>query len=237
MTSERYKEKKNFGILIAARSDSKRLPGKHFKIINDKLKLSVLDYCVKRCKKSKIDNIILCTSTNKNDNIFEKYSKRAKINLFRGSKNNVLKRYIDCAEKYQITDIIRITGDCPLVDKDLINNLQKIYKKNNYDYAGNVNPSSFPDGLDVEIFKLSTLKKSFRENKSDLNKEHVTLNIRKSAKYKKYNMKYNNKDNLSKIRWTVDTENDLNLIKKIVMKFHPKIHFKWKDIYKLRRFD
>ena len=237
MTSEKYKEKRNFGILIAARSDSKRFPGKHFKIINNKLKLSVLDYCVKRCKKSKINNIVLCTSRNKNDNIFEKYSKKTKINLFRGSKNNVLKRYIDCAEKYQITDIIRITGDCPLVDKDLINNLQKIYKENDYDYVGNVNPSSFPDGLDVEIVKLSILKKSFKENKSDLNKEHVTLNIRKSNKYKKYNMRYNNKNNLSKIRWTVDTENDLSLIKKIVMKFHPKIHFKWQDIYKLREFN
>ena len=124
-----------------------------------------------------------------------------------------------------------------MVDKDLINNLQKIYKENDYDYVGNVNPSSFPDGLDVEIVKLSILKKSFKENKSDLNKEHVTLNIRKSNKYKKYNMRYNNKNNLSKIRWTVDTENDLSLIKKIVMKFHPKIHFKWQDIYKLREFN
>ena len=62
MISEKSKEKKKFAILIAARSDSSRLPGKHFKIINDKLKLSVLDYCIKRCKKSKINNIILCTS-------------------------------------------------------------------------------------------------------------------------------------------------------------------------------
>ena len=76
MTSERYKEKKSFGILIAVRSDSKRLPGKHFKIINDKLKLSVLDYCIKRCKKSKIKNIVLCTSNNKNDKIYEEYAKK-----------------------------------------------------------------------------------------------------------------------------------------------------------------
>ena len=105
MTSEKSKAKKKFGILIAVRSDSKRLPGKHFKIINDKLKLSVLDYCIKRCKNSKIQNIILCTSSNKNDNIFEEYAKKSKVKIFRGSKNNVLKRYIDCAEKYCISDI------------------------------------------------------------------------------------------------------------------------------------
>ena len=91
MILEKYKKRK-FAILIAARSDSARLPGKHFKIINDKYKLSVLDYCIKRCRKSKIKDIILCTSSNKNDNIFEKYAKKNKIKLFRGSKNNVLKK-------------------------------------------------------------------------------------------------------------------------------------------------
>ena len=236
MTSERYKEKKSFGILIAVRSDSKRLPGKHFKIINDKLKLSVLDYCIKRCKKSKINNVVLCTSSNKNDSIYEEYAKKNNVKIFRGSKNNVLKRYIDCAEKYNISDIVRITGDCPLVDKNMINNLLNIYKKNNYDYVSNVTPPTFPDGLDVEIIKLSALKRSFAENKSNSNKEHITLHIRQNNKYIKYNMSYN-KNNLSKIRWTVDTENDLKLIKKIVMKFHPKIHFDWREIYKLREFN
>ncbi|MDA7801190.1 glycosyltransferase family protein [Candidatus Pelagibacter sp.] len=235
MTLERYKLKKKFGILIAARSDSSRLPGKHFKIINEKLNLSVIDYCIKRCKKSKVKNIILCTSNNKNDDVFEKYSKKNNIKVFRGSKNNVLKRYIDCAEKYKISDIIRITGDCPLVDKYIINNLLNIYKEKDYDYVGNVNPSTFPDGLDVEIIKLSMLKKSFTENKSRSNREHVTLHIRKNNKYKKYNMTY--KNNLSRIRWTLDTENDLKLIKKIAMTFHPKIHFEWKEIYKLRKFN
>jgi spore coat polysaccharide biosynthesis protein SpsF (cytidylyltransferase family) len=235
LTLERYKLKKKFGILIAARSDSSRLPGKHFKIINEKLNLSVIDYCIKRCKKSKVKNIILCTSNNKNDDVFEKYSKKNNIKVFRGSKNNVLKRYIDCAEKYKISDIIRITGDCPLIDKYIINNLLNIYKEKDYDYVGNVNPSTFPDGLDVEIIKLSMLKKSFTENKSRSNREHVTLHIRKNNKYKKYNMTY--KNNLSRIRWTLDTENDLKLIKKIAMTFHPKIHFEWKEIYKLRKFN
>ena len=235
LTSERYKEKKNLGILIAVRSDSKRLPGKHFKIINDKLRLSVLDYCVKRCKKSKIKNIILCTSSNKNDNIFEKYANKNNVKIFRGSKNNVLKRHIDCAEKYNITDIVRITGDCPLVDKSIINSLLNIYKKNNYDYIGNITPPTFPDGLDVEIVKLSSLKKSLTENKSHANKEHVTIHIRGSNKYKKYNLLYNN--DLSKIKWSVDTEIDLKLIKKITETFHPKIYFDWQEIYKLRKFN
>lgn len=236
MISEKYKENKFFGIIIAARSDSARLPGKHFKIINDRLKLSVLDYCIKRCKRTKVQNIILCTSDNKRDSIFKKYAKKNKIKIFRGSKKNVLKRYIDCAKKFNLTDIIRITGDCPLIDRNIINNLLKIYKKNNYDYVGNVTPPTFPDGLDVEIINLLSLKKSYLENKSNENKEHVTLHIRKSNKYKKYNLNYHKKD-LSKIKWSVDTEKDLKLIKKIVATFHPKIHFDWKDIYKLRKFN
>ena len=93
MILEKYKKKK-FAILIAARSDSVRLPGKHLKIINEKRKLSVLDYCIKRCRKSKIQDIILCTSSNKNDNIFEKYAKKlekyenvAKIYVYKFDEN------------------------------------------------------------------------------------------------------------------------------------------------------
>jgi spore coat polysaccharide biosynthesis protein SpsF (cytidylyltransferase family) len=236
LTSEKFRKIKKFGILIAVRSDSKRLPGKHFKVINDKLKLSVLDYCIKRCKSSNVNNIILCTSNNQNDKIYERYAKKNDIKIFKGSKNNVLKRYIDCAEKFKISDIIRITGDCPLVDKNIINSLLNIYKKNNYDYVSNITPPTFPDGLDVEIFSLLSLKKSLLENKSSLNKEHVTFHIRKNYKYKKFNMTYSNK-NLSKIRWTVDTENDFKLVKDIVMEFHPKIHFDWKAIYKSGKFN
>ena len=162
MISERYKQKKSFGILIAVRSDSKRLPGKHFKIINEKLKLSVLDYCIKILKKSKIKNIILCTKS-QNDNIFEEYAKKANINIFRGK--TMFWKGILVVEKNNIKHNC-ITGDCPLVDSNIINSLVSIYNNNNYDYVSNVNPASYPDGLDVEIIKLSLLKKSLLDDKS-----------------------------------------------------------------------
>ena len=99
------------------------------------------------------------------------------------------------------------------MDSNIINSLVSIYNNNNYDYVSNVNPASYPDGLDVEIIKLSLLKKSLLDDKSTQNQEHVTLHIRKCNNYKKYNMSLNEKD-LSKIKWSVDTEIDLNLIKK-----------------------
>lgn len=226
---ENYKKQSKVGILIPVRSDSKRLPGKHLKILNNRSKLTMLDYCIKRCKKSKIKDIILCTSYNKNDDIYETYAKKNKINIFRGSKNNVLKRFIDCSEKYNLTDIVRITGDCPLVDKNIINNLLKIYRRGDYDYVSNITPPTFPDGLDVEIVSLVALKKSFSENKTDENREHVTLHIRKNINYKKFNMI--NYIDLSKTKWSVDNITDLELIKKIINHFHPKIYFDWKKIY------
>ena len=91
----------------------------------------------------------------------KEHAKKNDIKIFRGSKNNVLKRYIDCAEKFNISDIVRITGDCPLVDKDIINSLLNMYKKNKYDYVSNVTPPTFPDGLDFEIFSLLSLNNSF----------------------------------------------------------------------------
>ena len=226
---------RNIGILIAARSDSSRLPKKHFKIINDNFNLSAIDYCIKRLKKTKIKKIFLCTTKRKVDTVFKNICKKNKIKLFKGSTSNVLKRYINCAKKNNIKDIIRITGDCPLIDINLIKKLLNIYIYKNYDYVSNTAPSSFPDGLDVEIVKLSALERSYLLNRSQKNLEHVTFFIKKSKKFKKFNLKY--KKNLSNIRWTLDTHKDLILIKSIVNHFHPKIHFSWIDIEKVKKFN
>lgn len=226
------KESNNFGIFLAARSGSKRLPNKHFIRINSNIRF--IDLCILRLKKTKITKkIFLCTTKKKEDNKFLGVSKLHNINLFRGSNNNVAKRIIDCAKKYSIKTIIRITADCPLIDPKLIDKCANIHLKNKNDYTSNILTPSFPDGLDVEFIELKTLIKSQYLSKTNQNKEHVTQFIRVTENFKKENFK-NSKD-YSDRRWTLDDQNDLVFLKKVVNYFSPNIYFSWKDLIKMEK--
>ncbi len=206
--------------LIQTRTSSKRLKSKVLlKILNREIFLIVY----KRTLKSKlIKNAIILTSTSKSDDIIEQICKKKKIPFFRGSLNNVLKRYYDCSKKNSLDNIVRITSDCPFVDPKIITKLCKIYKKKKVEYASNIINPTFPDGFDVEIFSFDLLKKTLINSKSNKSKEHVTLDMIKNHSVKKYNLK--NKINLSKYRLTLDTLEDFLKIKKIFNKY--------KSIYK-----
>lgn len=214
-------------IFLAARSGSKRLPNKHFLKLNSNY--TVIDFCINRLKKSKIiRNIFLCTTKNKTDNKFELVCKKHKIIIFRGSENNVLKRFIDCAKQNSIKNIVRITADCPIIDPKIIDKCINLHFKKKSDYTTNTLKLSFPDGLDVEVINLNSLIKSQQNSKNKFNKEHVTPYIRKSKIFKKYNFK--NLKNYSNRRWTLDNSKDYIFLKKVVNHFSPNIYFSWKDL-------
>lgn len=219
-------------ILLAARSGSKRLPNKHFLKINSSFRM--IDLCILRLKKAKLVNkIFLCTTKKKIDDKFQDVCNLHKINIYRGSTNNVLKRLIDCAKKNSIKIIVRITADCPIIDPKLIDKCIELHLKKKCDYTTNTLELSFPDGLDVEIINLKSLLKSQKISKTNLNKEHVTIFIRKSKLFKKLNFK--NPINYSNRRWTVDYQKDLNFLKKVIKYFSPNIHFSWKELIKAEK--
>jgi spore coat polysaccharide biosynthesis protein SpsF (cytidylyltransferase family) len=221
-------------IFLAARSGSKRLPNKHFLKLNSNN--TVIDFCINRLKKSKIrKNIFLCTTKNKEDNKFEDVCKKHKIKIYRGNEKNVLKRFIDCAEDNSIKTIVRITGDCPLIDPKIIDKCINLHFKMKSDYTTNTLKLSFPDGLDVEVINLNSLIKSQKYSKNKFNKEHVTPYIRKSKIFKKQN--FQNPKNYSNRRWTLDDREDLIFIKKAVNYFSSNIHFSWKDLIKAEKIE
>ena len=229
-----YKNKNKIAIFLAARSGSKRLPNKHFLKVNSKL--SFIDLCILRLKKTKLANkIFLCTTQKKEDDKFQKVCDKHRIEIFRGSNNNVAKRIIDCAKKNSIKSIVRITADCPLIDPNIIDECIKLYINKKCDYTSNTIKLSFPDGLDVEVFSLDKLKESQKLSKTNLNKEHVTTYIVKSKKFKKFNFK--NSKNYSNRRWTLDEFKDYLFLKKIVQHFSPNIYFSWKDIIKAEKYN
>lgn len=228
------KNNHQIAILLAARSDSKRLPNKHFLKINSKLK--VIDLCILRLKKTKLVNkIFLCTTKKKQDYKFKNICKLHNIKLFQGSTNNVAKRFIDCAKKNSIKTIVRITADCPIIDSKIMDECIKFHFKKKNDYTSNTLKPTFPDGLDVEVIELDKLIKSQLLSKSKNNKEHVTLFLRKSKLFKKYN--YKNNINYSNRRWTLDNKMDHIFLKKVTNYFKPKIYFTWKELIKAERYN
>lgn len=227
------KKNNKIAICLAARSGSKRLPNKHFLKINSNLR--IIDLCILRLKKTKlIKKIFLCTTKKKEDDKFKNVCNKHKIELFRGSTNNVAKRIIDCAKEHSIEIIVRITADCPIIDPNIIDECIKLHLNKNNDYTSNILNLSFPDGLDVEVFYLDTLIQSQNLSRSNLNKEHVTKFIRKSKQFKKYN--YNNKINYSNRRWTLDNLKDYRFLKKVVSYFLPNIFFSWEDLIRAEKY-
>lgn len=214
--------------IIQARLGSSRLPGKVLKPILDK---PVLWHIVNRLKNvKKIDEIVIATSDQANDNQIAEFCTYENIKCFRGSEDDVLDRFYKAATFFNATTLIRITGDCPLIDPDLISQLIDYFFDNNFDYCGiatgaGVAKDSFegryPDGLDAEIFTIQTLTIAWQKAQGPLHKEHVTPFIWKQPdKFKLGTLKSEDKD-YSDLRWTLDNEEDYHLIQWIYEKLFP----------------
>ena len=217
---------KKIACIIQARSNSKRLPNKILKKISGR---TVLEILISRLKKSKkIDKIIVATTKKKNDDLIIKIAQKNKVDYYRGNESNVLKRYYDCANKFNLDNILRITSDCPLSDKKLIDKMIGIYLTSKVDYMSNTIKRTFPDGLDIEIFNFRALNQAFKYAKSKFEKEHVTQYFFKDKNIKKIN--YKNDIDLSKKRWTLDYHNDFLFISSVFNYFKPDIYMSYKKI-------
>ena len=217
---------KKIACIIQARSNSKRLPNKILKKISGR---TVIEILISRLKKSKkIDKIIVATTKKKNDDIIIKIAQKNQVDYYRGNESNVLKRYYDCANKFNLDNILRITSDCPLSDKKLIDKMIGIYLTSKVDYMSNTIKRTFPDGLDIEIFNFRALNQAFKYAKSKFEKEHVTQYFFKDKNIKKIN--YKNDIDLSKKRWTLDYHNDFLFISSVFNYFKPDIYMSYKKI-------
>ena len=128
--------------------------------------------------------------------------------------------------------IVRITADCPLIDSNILDECLKIFMKEKIDMLNNVCPPTFPDRLDIEIFNYKTLHQTWKNAKTDYDKEHVTPFMLRNKKVKKLN--YSSKINFASEKWSLDTEKDLIVIKNIFKRFKD-FHFSWKDVLKIKK--
>ncbi|MFA7412443.1 MAG: glycosyltransferase family protein [Tissierellaceae bacterium] len=206
--------------IVQARMGSERLPGKVIKpIIGKPMILHVLD----RLNRSKyIDNIVLATSRLSAEDPLVKLVSESGYNVFRGEENNVLKRYIDANEKYKGDIIVRITGDCPLIDPQIVDNVISHYLMYDYDYVRLDVPNSFIRGFDVEVFSMTALERVYKEVNISSNtkyEEHVTLYMYENKD--KFKVGYvEGKDLFTKdYRVCVDTVDDFEVVSRIYEHF------------------
>lgn len=222
-------------IFVQARMGSTRLPGKVLMKAGGKTMFSILIERLKRV--NGIDKIILLTSNDKKNDILIEEAKSLGIDCFRGSEENVLDRFYQASLKFKPDIIIRVGGDCPIIDPDLISEGLEIFKKGNYDMVSNARVRTFPDGMDFEIFDAKAIKtawedslEKFNNGKESFDKAFIAPDdyILEEKKFK--NKDILNKENLSCIRLTLDYDKDYELIKKVYENLSQNKNFGLKEI-------
>jgi glutamate-1-semialdehyde 2,1-aminomutase len=216
--------------IVQAHMGSTRLPNKVMKLING---VPMIEILLKRLGKSKkLDQIVLATSVDVNDQVLISHVESLGFKCTQGSKNDVLERYVQAAKENQADVIVRITGDCPLVDPVLVDECISKFIESKVDYLSNTIPPTYPDGLDVEVMGYKTLKKADEEAKKLFHREHVTTYIHESNFFSKNN--YQNDEDFSAMRWTVDDLEDFEVITNVFEYFKSNIHFSWKEVLELQ---
>lgn len=192
--------------IIQARIGSKRLPGKTSLPFGDS---TIIEYLLKRVKKSKtINKIVVATTDAPEDDIIEEILKKSDVYVFRGHRTNVLKRFYDASKLFKPSIIVRLTADDPFKTPSIIDLAVNKLKQYELDYCSNTIDISFPEGLDVEVFTFSALKKTYIKAKKNYQLEHVTPYIweNKNKEFKIGQIK--TKFNRSHWRMTIDYEED-----------------------------
>jgi len=212
--------------IIQARCGSTRLPNKVLKDIYGK---SQIIRVVDRVKQSKyVDKIVVATSIEENNLPLIKVCVEHNVQVFAGSENDVLDRFYQTAKLFKPEYVIRITADCPVYDAPSLD--KAIEQMGNADYISDM--GNAPDGMDIEVFKFSSLKDAWQNAKLQSEREHVTTYIK--AHPEKYSLvKFNDNADYSNLRLTVDTKEDYELILRIYEHFKDKEFFWLKDIVKL----
>jgi len=217
--------------LVQARIGSTRLPGKVLKTIVGR---SMIELLLTRLAESKeLNEIVVATSEEVQNDKLQSLVESLGYQCTRGSEKNVLNRFYESAKSVDADIVVRITGDCPLVDPALVDRCIKGYKNSNVDYFSNVDPATYPDGLDIEVMSFESIERANNETDSEFDREHVTPYIRNSDSFSKSSM--NHTEDLSNQRWSVDEPEDLVVVTNVFEHFSPNILFGWKQVLELRK--
>jgi spore coat polysaccharide biosynthesis protein SpsF len=217
---------------IEARMSSSRLPGKVLLNANNK---PMLHHLVNRLRLvPSVDEIVLATTTNSADDVLQAFAIKEGLHFFRGSEDNVMQRVIAAAESQNADIIVELTGDNPLIDPDIIEQVIQVYLNNDCDYASNVEVRSYPIGMDVQVFSLAALKKSYEMTQDPLDLEHVTRHIRLSPNlFRQIHVPAPTSCHWPDLSLTLDEKADYELLKNIIEHFKETPDFNCSQIIEL----
>ena len=219
----------NINCIIQARMGSERLPGKVlFDLIDGK---KSIEFLIDQLESSNLEQKIVAIPNDSMDDILFNFLNNSKILCYRGSELDVLDRYYNCAKKFCFKHIMRITGDNPLIDPEIVNEAIKQYHDSNCDYLTNSIDRTFPNGTEVEIFSFDVLETAWKFAKKKSEREHVTSYFYNNPE--KFKIHYfKQKKNQSKYRYTIDMNEDYELVVKILSRIK-KRPIKTNDIIEL----
>lgn len=215
--------------IVQARMGSTRLPHKVMKPINGVPMIELLLTRLAKCQR--LDQIVLATSVDPRNQVLVDHVAALGFACEQGSENDVLERYVQAAESHGAEVVVRITGDCPLVDPQLVDDCILHFLQADVDYLSNTSPPTYPDGLDVEVVRLDALRRALQESTLPFDHEHVTPYVRGSGLFTAAT--YSHHADLSGLRWTVDDPEDFEVITQVFEHFAPEIHFPWQDVLAL----
>jgi spore coat polysaccharide biosynthesis protein SpsF len=203
---------------IEARMTSSRLPGK---VLLSAAGKSMFEHLVYRLNKvPSLDKIVLATTTNIADDPLVSLAKNLGIDVFRGDEDDVMQRVIDACDFVNADIVVEITGDCPIIDPQIVEQSISLFKAHDVDYVSNALVRSYPDGMDTQVFRLDTLRRSAAMTSDRLDREHVTLHIRNNPKlFSHIHLISPPETYWPELGLTLDESSDYNLIKKIIEHF------------------
>lgn len=201
--------------ILQARMSSTRLPGK---VMRPLAGAPMLARQIERVSRAQsIGRLVVATSTEPEDRPIQDLCRDMRVACFRGSLNDVLGRYRDAARAFGPTDhVVRLTGDCPLADWEVIDAVIAHHLAEEADYTSNTQKLTFPKGLDVEVFKAEHLESAWREARELYEREHVTPFLyRHPERFKLANLECD--PPMGDLRWTVDTAEDFAFVDKVYL--------------------
>lgn len=216
--------------IVQARMGSMRFPNKVMRNISDTPMIGLLLDRLSRSEK--INEIVLATTDNPRDTTFANYVKQLGYSVYCGSEKDVLERYYQAAREAQADVVVRITGDCPLIDPVLVDAVIARFIESHSDYASNTNPPTYPNGLDTEVFTFTALERAHLNATLPREREHVTPYLRETPEFSQVNVAYSEDHSIE--RWTVDEPDDFTVIKNVFDHFYPRRDFSWLEILTLR---
>lgn len=213
--------------IIQARMGSTRLPGKVLMNLGGE---TVLGRVVRRLRRATlIDEIAVATTNCAADDAVVRESDRLGVPYFRGSENDVLDRYYRAAKKFASEAVVRITADCPVIDPHVVDETIRVFRDQCADYTSNGLLPIYPRGLDTEVFTYEALERAWREGREPHQREHVTPYFYEHPELFSLASVRNDADR-SQYRWTLDTVEDLELLRAIYTRFDNNDDFGWEEI-------